>query len=330
MHIVIFVLGALAVLAGFSAIAYGIPVNEFSFGNTLIIAGTTAVVGGLILIGLAAVVRQLMRIAERAALHEAAAPVAFDSAGPFRPQAHAMHPHAEFAGQAPKPEHGAPVPLPPEPKPAAAPSGESDPLVWLRPKGATPTFGEQTLIEEMEASLSPPSSSPAPHAPQPGSPVPREVSSAPPLKVYEQLAEPKFAPPQNPAEPALVTGLAARKDAPARSAPPVEHPPSGGMFDTVWPEIRPARTAETVARVRKPDAPAPVQQARENGKAKEEPPREAQAASEEARPAILKSGMIDGMAYTLYADGSIEAVLASGTIRFASIDALRLHLEKNA
>ena len=55
------------------------------------------------------------------------------------------------------------------------------------------------------------------------------------------------------------------------------------------------------------------------------------AAPEEPRVvAILKSGMIDGMAYTLYADGSIEAVLATGTVRFASIDALRFHLEQNS
>jgi len=43
---------------------------------------------------------------------------------------------------------------------------------------------------------------------------------------------------------------------------------------------------------------------------------------------ILKSGVIDGMAYTLYSDGAIEAQLPSGTIRFASINELRMHLEK--
>jgi hypothetical protein len=49
----------------------------------------------------------------------------------------------------------------------------------------------------------------------------------------------------------------------------------------------------------------------------------------EPRPiAILKSGVIDGMAYTLYTDGSIEAELPQGTMRFASIEALRAHLEK--
>ena len=46
--------------------------------------------------------------------------------------------------------------------------------------------------------------------------------------------------------------------------------------------------------------------------------------------AVLKSGVVDGMAYTLYVDGSIEAELPQGTLRFASIDELRSHLEKNS
>jgi hypothetical protein len=44
--------------------------------------------------------------------------------------------------------------------------------------------------------------------------------------------------------------------------------------------------------------------------------------------AILKSGVVDGMGYTLYVDGSIEAELPQGTLRFASISELRSHLEK--
>jgi hypothetical protein len=49
-----------------------------------------------------------------------------------------------------------------------------------------------------------------------------------------------------------------------------------------------------------------------------------------APAAILKSGVIDGMAYTLYTDGSIEAQLPNGIMRFESIDELRSHLEKNS
>ena len=49
----------------------------------------------------------------------------------------------------------------------------------------------------------------------------------------------------------------------------------------------------------------------------------------DVRPvSILKSGVVDGMAYTLYNDGSIEAELAEGTMRFASLSGLREHLEK--
>ena len=42
---------------------------------------------------------------------------------------------------------------------------------------------------------------------------------------------------------------------------------------------------------------------------------------------ILKSGIVDGMAYSLYSDGSIEAQMPEGLMRFASIDELRSHLD---
>ena len=42
---------------------------------------------------------------------------------------------------------------------------------------------------------------------------------------------------------------------------------------------------------------------------------------------VLKSGVVDGMAYSLYSDGSIEAQMPEGMMRFASIDELRAHLD---
>jgi hypothetical protein len=42
---------------------------------------------------------------------------------------------------------------------------------------------------------------------------------------------------------------------------------------------------------------------------------------------VLKSGIVDGMAYSLYSDGSIEAQMPEGMMRFASIDQLRAHLD---
>jgi hypothetical protein len=43
---------------------------------------------------------------------------------------------------------------------------------------------------------------------------------------------------------------------------------------------------------------------------------------------IVKSGVVDSMAYSLYSDGSIEAQMPEGMVRFASIDELRAHLDE--
>ena len=70
-------------------------------------------------------------------------------------------------------------------------------------------------------------------------------------------------------------------------------------------------TNSTLTRRPDPDAPKPRQ------------------GNESRAVAILKSGVVDGMGYTLYVDGSIEAELPQGTLRFASINELRRHLENN-
>jgi hypothetical protein len=68
----------------------------------------------------------------------------------------------------------------------------------------------------------------------------------------------------------------------------------------------------------------------------QEPSRDARRAAEEraadeaamAGPvSVLKSGVVEGMAYTLYSDGSIEAQLPQGRLRFGSITELRDHME---
>ena len=61
-----------------------------------------------------------------------------------------------------------------------------------------------------------------------------------------------------------------------------------------------------------------------------EPEAAAPPVAEKRAVAILKSGVVDGMGYTLYVDGSIEAELPQGTLHFASINELRSHLEKNS
>ena len=48
-----------------------------------------------------------------------------------------------------------------------------------------------------------------------------------------------------------------------------------------------------------------------------------------AASTVYRSGVIDGMAYTLFMDGSIQAELPQGTVKFANIDDLQKYLLGN-
>jgi hypothetical protein len=307
MHIVLYVLGLVTAAAGFLAIGFGIPVHAFSFGNTLIIAGATAVVGGFLMLGLAAVVRQLRRIADANLLHSASF-ATNAAADPFAAQ-------ASFLGT-PKPDPMSAV-APAEPRVAAATTAEPDAAIaWLRPKDAEATPGERAVIEEMEASLAP---QPSPSAQGPDMPPP-------------------LTPPQRPSPGSLGVGkMPTDSTAWSQASSAVTHHTKGAEpsrpdraaagtdIETAAPGM--TRSAERIERVRKSEPAAkPGAEARAPGESQGVSAKP----SEGPRPvAILKSGMIDGMAYTLYADGSIEAVLPTGPIRFASVEALRAHLEKS-
>ena len=56
-------------LAGLLAIGFGIPVKEFSFGNTLIFTGAIVACTGMIMLGLWMVVRELRNIAQIGRAH---------------------------------------------------------------------------------------------------------------------------------------------------------------------------------------------------------------------------------------------------------------------
>ena len=62
MSLLLLVLGFLLAAAGAAAMGFGIPINELALGSTLITAGTTALVGGLLLVGLSAAVAELSGI----------------------------------------------------------------------------------------------------------------------------------------------------------------------------------------------------------------------------------------------------------------------------
>jgi hypothetical protein len=104
---------------------------------------------------------------------------------------------------------------------------------------------------------------------------------------------------------------------------PGEAPPA--TFDDAWPQSERARAGSVPPQRRsgrapstftEPGAPAPHQYPQP-------------ARNEDPPPVtVLKSGVVDGMAYSLYSDGSIEAQMPEGMMRFASIDELRSHLDQ--
>jgi hypothetical protein len=97
---------------------------------------------------------------------------------------------------------------------------------------------------------------------------------------------------------------------------PAEPPPAS--FEDAWPKADRARPGETAPQRRSGRMPPTLAEA--NGGP----------AHAEDRPevTVLKSGVVDGMAYSLYSDGSIEAQMPEGMMRFASIDELRAHLDQ--
>jgi hypothetical protein len=99
--------------------------------------------------------------------------------------------------------------------------------------------------------------------------------------------------------------------------------PAAVTFEDAWPQserarsdaLRRTRTPSTFA---EPNAGAPAPERAPPVTRSEEPP----------PVTVLKSGVVDGMAYSLYSDGSIEAQMPEGMMRFASIDELRSHLDQ--
>jgi hypothetical protein len=122
-------------------------------------------------------------------------------------------------------------------------------------------------------------------------------------------------------------------------------PPQPESFDALWPK-RPGREPQGNGRAEprvEPTVEPRVEEQRAAAaattsdgaaavevRAQSESPTTASPDVVPRSVAILKSGVVDGMAYTLYADGSIEAQLAEGTVRFGSIAELRAHIEKNS
>jgi hypothetical protein len=334
MSVILYLLGILVAGLGVAAIGFGIPINEFTLGTTLIVTGVTGLTGGLILIGLAAVVSELGRVGDALKTRPVARPAAraaepVEAPAPATPGMVAVPP-PPAVGPRPSPTGAAPVgqrsrpdvlarePRVPQPHPAAAPTDVSASAIErLRsaiPRGERPKAEPSVVAEGEEVPLSP--SEGGPH--QPAAPLAPKIT------------------PEDRAGGAAVEALkASRLDFLFRSKPAARPAPSPGGFDTAdsrapdprAPDLRAPTPVESEPRSApeqaqgQPEPPAPEPQDLQSGPAPVEEPHTA---------AILKSGVVDGMAYTLYADGSIEAKLPHGTVRFGSIAELRSHIESNS
>jgi hypothetical protein len=108
--------------------------------------------------------------------------------------------------------------------------------------------------------------------------------------------------------------------------------PRRNAFDEAWPE--PDRPRSEPSRRLLPSDPVvpadPENDASGAGAAEKFEPAVASAPEQPAGVALLKSGEVDGMAYSLYSDGSIEARMPEGMMRFASIDDLRSYLDQRS
>lgn len=360
MPIFLYGVGALAFAIGVVSIGFGIPNNEFGIGNTLIVAGVTAAVGGLVVIGLGVVVGQLRRIAEalgtRAPVRAsrqfetfepaAAQPQAGPGRVPFppRPKSEAKsgakpESRPEIRPEAPAEpvsrDQFAPEPRMEPPAPPASPIKEraSDYFAPHLPNPDEPpvTVADEVYLSPLHPAAPPPPAffrSPEPaafRAPEPAADRDEHVTpTAAPHTYFDAMwpAEPKAQEPK-PAEPKPTEfswSEGRRGEQNFGKAQPINQPTNQPINQpTDQPSNQPSNQPPAdndmheAATGHQPGEPA-------------EPPEE----DEPRAIAILKSGVVDGMGYTLYVDGSIEAELPQGTLRFASINELRSHLEKTS
>ena len=327
MSVLLFGAGAIAFLAGVAMVGFGLPINEFSFGNTLIVSGTTAAIGGMIVIGLGAAVAHLQRIADALATQ-----VPIRSGRPldmFEPAAGSRAPTSSARIPfPPKPKSEANIrqPQPPESR-TDVPAQAGMPLKAHMPEFLAPTLpnpDKPPVTVEDEVSLSPQHLMASSSAVTTGFDEPARLASLADSLHVEETEKDDVRQEQ--------ASFNAGLKSPPPAAPLSARQPKTTYFDNMWPaEPKPAQSPSVSESVPGPAFGQPQRDAVSTTAESAEPDELDQPPKDEPRAvAILKSGVVDGMGYTLYVDGSIEAELPQGTLRFASINELRSHLEKTS
>lgn len=275
MMIVVLIAGLGVLLAGLLAIAYGIPINEFGFGNTLIVAGAVAACTGAMMLVLWIIVRELKNTVQALGRGIGA------ESGPGNT--------FELAGR--RPEDGD---FPFSRDTAAVNAGSAETVEQPRRWQDEPGSSRDRLRED--------ASSEPEHAAKPRrgnlffSSSRRDRERAAGRAADPSMSDPDAAPSATP---------------PGESA----EMPSPGYEDARQQSGR-SRTPDAPRRSGRPPTLGP------------RPDRQSPAAQAGDSVTVLKSGVVDGMAYSLYSDGSIEAQMPEGMMRFGSIDELRAHLEQ--
>ncbi len=304
MPVFLLLLGVLTTVAGVVLLGSGLTIRDGTFDTEVLTPGTIAAVGGLLLVGLGLVVRELRRIERALAV---------------RPMPRLTRPGEAAAAAADAPDLAERIPFPPKPKtnPQPASAGATAP----------PASAEDVAFERLRAKF------PTPGRIENGPVVEgAEVSLAPPAQVgvEENVAEVRSTADVGRA----ANGAAANAAAPAHVVPRLNVNPSppaspgkarAPVFNTFWPAAPRRAGQAAAARVAAPVPPPATEP--------EAAPASVPAAGDAAAAppvSVLKSGVVEGMAYTLYSDGSIEAQLPQGMLRFGSIDALRDHIESTA
>ena len=380
MSVIVLVVGIVVTGLGLAALGFAIPIIELSLGATLISAGTTAVCGGLLLIGLSAAITELRRVGDllksrsmavrRAPEREPAAATATASVPAAAPQAPTLAMPA-----APPPSAAAPVPQPASAtslgpilaaasqpqsaspvtagsRPASSPPARQRPEVPVahdlrqdsrqdlrhaEPSGMSAPDASTSALERLRSSIP---RTERPRVEPAMVPEGEEVPLSPngghaPVQARRPPAEPSLEPRLSPDDrlgsATAETTKASRLDFLFRSRQ--QATARSDLGETNWP-AGPARSATS-----EPSAPSryaeparsspPVTAAPPAPLAAEPRPRDLGAKAVDPSSSVLKSGVVDGLAYTLYTDGSIEAKLPDGTVRFGSIAELRAHIEKH-
>jgi hypothetical protein len=300
MMIVLLIAGIGMLLAGLATVGLGIEL-DLSFGNTLIQTGAIVTCTGMMMLSLWAIVRELKNVALQ------------------------LGPDVAATSPTETPRRFAAAGAPPR---DPAPESDSFPFGRDQPDPASP--------DDAEAAAAPSGLSPAPWQ-EPGArarhdprPVPPAAEAAPAVKQRRNLSFSSSPRKERERAEARTTGpLATAPRSAPPAAPPLkssEAPPPVTSEDT-WPQSERSWNADAPSQRRGGRIPSTFTEPDAGATGAD---RYSPAAPNKEYPPItvLKSGVVDGMAYSLYSDGSIEAQMPEGMMRFASIDELRAHLDQ--